>query len=28
MGRELGAQDHNEFILLETPELLQQAMQN
>ncbi|MBK1668864.1 glycerophosphodiester phosphodiesterase [Rhodovibrio sodomensis] len=28
MGRKLGQQDHNELILLETPELLQQAMQN
>ena len=28
MGRELGQQDHNELILLETPELLQQAFNN
>jgi len=28
MGRQLGEQDHNEFILLETPELLQQAVEN
>jgi hypothetical protein len=27
-GRELGQQDHNELILLETPELLKQAMSN
>ncbi|WP_242468854.1 esterase-like activity of phytase family protein [Rhodovibrio salinarum] len=28
MGRKLGAQDHNELILLETPGLLQQALQD
>jgi hypothetical protein len=28
VGRQLGEQDHNEFILLETPELLQQAREN